>query len=165
MGSCFVCALFVFFFGLHVVVALGSAHAETLQSARPRRNMPKNQKVVSFSPIASCASTDTRSVLQEFEETLAKIRKNAAGDRFSFWNAGLNDEDCLRLCEALKVAIQPNKQYIGLSLAGSPSIVAMSCLPMLVSAGFCLIPHPHKRHPHPATSSYTHIFLMRFDPT
>ena len=85
--------------------------------------MPKDPKVVLlFSPIASCASIDTRSVLQEFEETLEKIRKNAAGDKVSLWNAGLNDEDCLRLCEALKVAIQPNKQYIGLSLAPPPPL-------------------------------------------
>jgi len=114
--------MFVFFFGLHVVVALGSALAETLQSARPRRNMPRNPKVVSFSPIASCASIDTRSVLQEFEEKLDKIWKNAAGDKVSFFKAGLNDEDCLRLCEALEVPIQPNKQYIGLSLASPPPL-------------------------------------------
>ena len=84
--------------------------------------MPKNQKVAYFSPIATCASKDTRSVLQDFEETLEKIRKNAAGDKVSFWGRGLNDKDCLRLCEALEVAIQPNKQYIGLSLAASPSL-------------------------------------------
>ncbi len=77
---------------------------------------------------------------------------------------GLNDEDCLHLCEALKVATQPYKKYIDLSLASSPSVVAMPCLPMLVSAGFCWIPHPHKRHPH-AAASYTYILLMRFDPT
>lgn len=138
MGSCFVCALFVVFFGLHVVVALGSAHAETLQSARPRRNMPKNhsKKVVSFSPIASCASTDTHSVLQEFEETLEKIRKNAAGDRVSFWYFGLNDEDCLRLCEALKVAIHPNKQYKGLSLAAPPPLTQCPAFPCWLALVF-----------------------------
>ena len=92
--------------------------------------MPKDPKVVSFSPIATCPSIDTRSVLQKFEETLEKIRKNARDSdvltlwcgKVDFWNAGLNDKDCLRLCEALEVAIQPNKQYIGLSLAASPSL-------------------------------------------
>jgi len=80
--------------------------------------MPNFPKVVLlFSPIASCASIDTRSVLQEFEETLEKIRKNSAGNEVSFRNAGLNGKDCLHLCEALKVAIQPSKQNIGLSLA------------------------------------------------
>ena len=74
--------------------------------------MPNNAKVVSFSPIASCASIDIRSVLQEFEETLEKIRKNAAGDKVSFCDAGLNDEDCLRLCEALKVAMHTSQQTI-----------------------------------------------------
>ncbi len=116
---CIVCFL--------LVVALGSADSEALQSARPRRNMPRNQKVVSFSPIATCASKDTRSVLQEFEETLEKIRKNAAVSFFfpeevSFSNAGLNDKDCFRLCEALKVAIQSNKQDISLSLADPPPL-------------------------------------------
>ena len=84
--------------------------------------MPKNPKVVSFSPIATCPSIDTRSVLQEFEETLKKIEDDDTGDTVSFSFTGLNDEDCLRLCEALKVAIQPNKQYIGLSLAAPPSL-------------------------------------------
>ena len=84
--------------------------------------MPSNPMVVFFSPIASRASIDTRSVLQMFEQTLEKIRKNAAGDEVSFNNAELNDKDCLRLCETLKVAIQPNKQYIGLSLAPPPPL-------------------------------------------
>ena len=84
--------------------------------------MPTNPKAVSFSPIATYPSIDTRSVLQEFEETLEKIEDNGAGDKVSFRNAGLNDEDGLRLCEALKVAIQPNKQYICLSLAAPPSL-------------------------------------------
>ena len=75
--------------------------------------MPNFPKVVLlFSPIASCASIDTRSVLQEFEETLEKIRKNDAGDTVSFLGAGLNDEDCLRLCEALKVAMHTSQQTI-----------------------------------------------------
>ena len=112
--------------------------------------MPKDPKVVLlFSPIASCASIDTRSVLQEFEETLEKIRKNAAGVKVFFWDAGLNDKDCLRLCEALEVAIQSNKQYRPFT-CGFAFVVTM-----LVSAGFCCFQILINGHPQAATSTVT----------
>jgi hypothetical protein len=58
-----------------------------------------------------------RSILQEFEDKLKTIKDNTAGNVVSFYNAGLNDKDCARLCEALEVIVQPLKQDIGLSLA------------------------------------------------
>jgi len=76
---------------------------------------------------------------QEFEETLKKIRNNATGDEVSFWDTGLDEEDCARLCEALKVAIQSNKRDTALSLAHALTLFGWPAYPLcLVSADYRL---------------------------
>ena len=67
---------------------------------------------------------------QEFEETLKKIRNNATGDEVSFWDTGLDEEDCARLCEALKVAIQSNKRDTALSLAHALTLFGWPAYPL-----------------------------------
>ena len=58
-----------------------------------------------------------------FEVKLKKIRENAAGQAVSFISAGLNNQDCARLCEAFK-AMKSNEQDTALL---APLVVGMSC--------------------------------------
>ena len=96
--------------------------------------MPKNIQVVLLPSSFDCyLSVNYRSILQNFEDKLKKIRDNATGDEVSFYRAGLNNGDCARLCEALQVITQPIKQDIGLSLA-APFLGGRHVLRMLASA-------------------------------
>ena len=70
--------------------------------------MPTNKEVLAFCPFLHtifCATNTYLSILQEFEDKLKKIKGNTAGRRVSFYNTGINSQDCARLCEALEVHV------------------------------------------------------------
>ena len=113
--------------------------------------MPRKIQVVFFFRLL--LSVNYRSILQDFEDNLKKIRENATGDRVFFWDAGLNDEDCLRLCEALQVITQPIKQDKGFSLA-APFLGGRHVLRMLASAGY--LPHLNSN-----SAAYSHPSFSR----